>query len=210
MAGAFELDIVNSAGAPVGFGPVITGQFFDTEAKLDSAGAVSFDMPRADPKSDLIAERQIVRCSTMRGGQWTEIGRGVVEDLTEDSQPDQVALLEVGCADPLIGLADRTVGNLTLSSGTGGKDPMAAASLLPAIAAFAPAGWTFSGTPSEDTYLAFSGESVLAALGKLASQLGDHFRLDANLTLTWLPKTTAPVAWPPCHESYPQPNGDRQ
>lgn len=190
---AWEVEILVN-GIVQGFGPVTSAQTWDHESKLDSSGAVSFDMPRADPRSDLVAERQTVRCSTMRGGQWVVIGQGRVEDLTEDMQPDQPPLLEVGCSDDLIALADRTVGNLTLSSGTGGKDPMAAASLLGAIAAFAPAGWTFSGTPSEDTYLAFSGESVLAALGKLASQLGDHFRLDANLTLTWLPKTTPPVA----------------
>jgi hypothetical protein len=191
---AFTVDVFDAAGVPVGFGPILTAQFFDADARLDAAGAVSFDMPRSDPRSDLVAERQTIRCSTLRGGVWTVIGTGIVEDLTEDMQPDQTPRLEVGASDQLISLADRTVGNLTLSSGTGGKDPMAAASLLAAEMAFAPVGWSVTGTPSEAVYLAFAGESVLAALGKLAAQLGDHFRLDSGLTLTWLPKTTAPVA----------------
>lgn len=197
---AFEVDIVDASGVPIlgQFGPIVTAQFWDDEDLLDAAGQVSFDLPRSDPKSDLIADRQIVRCSTLRGGVWVAIGAGIVDTLTEDNQADQPLLLEVGANGHLIDLADRTVGSLTLNSGGSGQNPMAAASLLAAIMAYAPVGWTVTGMPSEDVYLAFSGETVLAALGKLASQLGDHFRYEFDAItgniLHWLPKSTAPVA----------------
>lgn len=191
---AFEIDML-SGGSPLGFGPLTTVQSWTVTDELDQAGDLSFDLPRADPASDLLAERVSVRCATLpRGSPWTTIGAGVIETLTEDMQGSALPVLDVSGHGRLIELADRTVGDLRLTSGASGESPMPAASLLAAIMAYAPAGWTTTGTPSEDVYLAFAGETVLGALGKLAAQLGDHFRAGSGAVVEWLPKTTAPAA----------------
>lgn len=191
---AMELDILTPAGFPLGFGPITSVQFFDWSNDLDKAGTVSATVPWSDPRTDQITPRQQIRCSTLTGGRWQAVGTGIIDSLTEDMQAAQATLLSIQGHDLLIALADRTVGDLRLSTGTTGETPMPAADLLPAIMAFAPAGWSVVGVPSDATYLAFGGESVLAALGKLAGQLGDHFRLDAPQTVRWLPRTSAPVA----------------
>lgn len=203
MSGAYEIDILDSAtGLPVAgsFGPIRTAQTWDDSDDLDGSGAVSCEIPRADLKTDLISTDSVLRCSTLRGTTWTPIGYAIVDQLTEDNQADAPPLLEAGGQNPLIDLATRTVGNLVLTDNahSHNENPMPAADILAAIVAFFPAGWTVIGTPSEDTYLAYSGESCLAALVKLAGQIGDHFRYEYDSItgniVRWLPKSTPAAA----------------
>ncbi len=69
---------------------------------------------------------------------------------------------------------------------------------LAQIMAYAPPGWSLDtvngyGTTAGEAYMAFNGETVLAALGALAKDRGEHFRLGTGRTVLWL-RDDAPLA----------------
>lgn len=193
---------IESASAAVirGDGPITSASRFTRGTNLDKAGDVRLTMPAVDPRTLLLANPDIhryIRARTRRGyAPRVEVGYGVIDNLSVSSES---RVLEASGMDVMSELARTTVDTLFLH-GAGDDDPIAAASVLPAIMAYALPGWTIVGTPSKDLDpYQFGDESVLAALGKVKEILGDHFRLSDTVArqIEWLPTTTdgfVPVA----------------
>jgi hypothetical protein len=190
VSNTFIVDLENKAGVKYGSGPVATANTWQHTKRLDRAGTVSFDMPAIDPRVLEVVARRIVHCYGERDGAPVDMGTGIIETLTIN--PDEEKATVTG-SDLLSELAGPSVHNLALNDGASG--PMAAASVLGAVMASAPSTWSFTGTPSQGVYQEFAGESVLAALSKIAELTGDHFRLGAGRQVVWLPKTT-PATYP--------------
>lgn len=186
----FEIALETSAGARLGPGPVATASRWQHVKRLDKAGTIAFDVPATDPRlaleavTPLLAHKRVARCYGLRAGARVELGAGVVDELAVD--PHERTLTASG-NDLLDELATRTVGFLQLASGS---SPIAIASALASIMALAPAGWsidttTYTGSGAT-VYLEFAGESVLAALIKVAEHTGEHFRLGSGRQVVWL------------------------
>ena len=182
------VDIESSAGAKIGSGPITSATRFSCTKRLDRAGTIGLTMAATDPITADVAARRVLRCRVMRNGVLADLGAGVVESLSTDPSG---RTLDVAGSDLLIELARPSVHFLVLSDGAGG--PMAAASVLGAIMASAPTGWTTTGTPSQAVALEFAGESVGDALLKVAELTGDHFRLGVGRQIVWLPKSMPPT-----------------
>lgn len=183
----FIVDIETPGGLRRGAGPLTTAAAVKVVRQLDRAGAITLTTPATDPATALLRDttRPRLRAWHVVGGVRTEFASGTLASHEIDVGDRGISFTGY---DALIELADRTVGKLLLTDG--GTGPKLAVNVLSAIIAFAPAGWSVTGTPSAPVYLQFANESVLAALGKIAERTGDHFRLGTGRQVVWLPKTT--------------------
>lgn len=191
----FRVSVESSAGVALGGGPLLSATRATVTHSIDRAGSVAFDMPATDPDSASFAAAAgalsvYVRIRAFRNGTWITAGRGIITKKDLDSSGKMLRLSGPSIEHELT----RThVGTLSLTDNPLVPEvPMAAADVLPAIMAYALAGWTTSGTPSGDVYYQFGDETVLAALIKVAEILGDHFRFDVeDRIVEWLPTTAA-------------------
>lgn len=184
----FEIDAETQAGARLGSGPITTASRLAVTSRVDAAGSVAVDLPATDPDTALFPDNvsRYVRGRAF-DASWATVGRGVIKGRTLSSDSKTLKLAGPDIIDELT----RThVGTLQLHDGAG--NPMAKASVLGAILAYAlpGAGWTSTGVPSIDVYYEFGDETVLAALIKVTEVTGDHFRVE-DRTVVWLPTTAA-------------------
>jgi hypothetical protein len=192
----FYANAEDSAGVPQGTGPLDATSAKVTR-RLSKIGAVEVRSPATNPQlvnfRPTSSYKPAVRLfATRADGLVHDIGSGPIQKfVTAAGQNKEVTF---SGPDQLQELVRRDVGALNLSDGAGG--PMAAASLVPAILALAPPGWTVTGTPSRTDYYKHGGETVFEALNKLAQRLGDSYRLSSTVArqIEWLPNTTAPVS----------------
>jgi hypothetical protein len=178
-----------------GSGPISTAVSWDWTWEIDRAGPISFPISASDRQNPYLDTDREVRAYILRDGfNRLDVGAGIVEQVGDEPENLGTVARSIDGSDLLIELANRSVRDLILSDGAGG--PMAAVNIFTAIAAYLPAGWSITGTPSSAVYLKFAGESVLAALSKIVEQTGDHFILAGPTArqVTWLPKTVAPVS----------------
>lgn len=189
----FRVQIETPAGVAIGGGPLTSVTSVSIQTSMDRAGNLSLTMPATDPDTVLFPDdtEPYVRIREFRNGTWITAGRGIIKQKSLNSE---TRMLQLSGPDLLDELTRTHVGTLSLTDNPSvPEDPMAAASILPAIMAYALAGWTSTGTPSADVYYQFGDETVLAALIKIAEILGDHFRLSATVDrqVEWLPTTAA-------------------
>jgi hypothetical protein len=184
----YWIDICDASLAKLGAGPIRTAESVRITKRLDRAGEVSFSMPAVDSRASLIVAKNIARVYTLRGGVVVNIGDMIIDKVQVSAAASDAPMLAVSGDDLLGELANRTVGALELSNGTGG--PTTIANALSSIMALAPAGWTIDTatytTSSSTVYLKFQNETVLAALSKLAQTLGEHFRRGTGREVVWL------------------------
>jgi hypothetical protein len=165
--------------AKLGRGPITSASEWSYTSRLDRAGSFTFTMPASDPKAATIERKRVVRAYADLGeegaAQRVVVGSGIVDQIVRFPQPDGSVLLTVSGDDLLRELTYRSVLNLKLYLG---GNPVSHATALDAVAAYAPAGWTFTpdGSPPNDSvYGYFNGESVLAATIKIAEKSQSHF-----------------------------------
>lgn len=106
------IDVEDQNGIRYGDGPITTAVAWQSTARLDQAGTFSFQMPAADPRAALLANRRYVRCWSY-DSELVEEGRGIIERIRV-VPGDGPTMLEVSGDDILRELAVRTVGRLGL------------------------------------------------------------------------------------------------
>lgn len=185
MAIRYRIDIENSSGTVQGSGPITSASFWESTAEMDRAGSFSFAMPAADGKASLIQERYVARCYALLNSTWTEIGAGVIDDISLDVGADGEAVLAVSGMGIARELSQRSVRNLELASAGTFITHSAA---ITAIDAYSPAGWTITpagSPPNDNVYGRFAGESVLNALLRAAEKTRTHFYYAGDRTLVF-------------------------
>lgn len=181
----FWIDIEDSSGNRLGSGPIITATAWQSDPALSQAGTFSFSMPASDPQAALIQSRRVVRCYMPSEDGPVEIGAGIIESIGTSADAAGNLMLQVAGDDLLRELARRQVGDLTIDDGSGG-----ATSTGPTLVmAYAPTGWTLSGSSAVSILHQFEGESVLNALIRIAEMTGESFRLGTGRQIVWLTST---------------------
>ncbi len=181
----FYIDLEDSSGNRLGSGPITSASGWRYTARMDRAGEFRFAMPATDPQAALVVKKRVVRAWALTGGVWTEVGAGVIDQIVRRPQADGSALLDVSGADLLRELHGRSVRDLKLYLG---GNPVSHATALAAVAGYAPAGWTFTpdaNPPVADLYGRFNGESVLAAIIKIAEKSRNHFYRGAGRSVVF-------------------------
>lgn len=171
----FYIDIENSAGQRQGSGPITSASQWRYTARMDKAGNFDFVMPASDPKAILVQKKRIARAYARINGAWTEVGAGIIDRIEKQPQADGSVVLRVSGDDLVRELTYRSVLNLKLyNDGLAVSHSVA----LAATGAYAPSGWTFapdSSPPNDSVYGYFNGETVLAAMVKIADKSQNHF-----------------------------------
>lgn len=182
----FFADVYNAAGTTkLGQGPLTAIKTWSNVPRMDKAGEFSFTVLASDPGVSVLAKKCIVKCYALEASGPTYIGAGIVDRIETFIEDDGSISYIVSGGDLLRELNYRTVKFLLLASG---GLPITHAAALTAIAAFAPAGWTFIADPTPPTatiYYEFAGDSVLAALTQLAEHTGTHFYLSDDREVTF-------------------------
>lgn len=158
--------------------------------EMDKSGTFSFSCVATSKNLSLIKRLRKARCYAFLGGQYVEIGSGIITDI-QTGFSNGNATLEVSGNDMLYELTYRTVKNLELTDTLFGIGHAAA---LSAISAYAPSGWTFtpSGAPGSDfVYHKYTGDTVLAALNYLVEATQTHFVVTGFRSLEYKSSPTA-------------------
>lgn len=187
----FWIDIENISGSKLGPGPVTSATFWENVERVDRAGAFAFSMPASDPRAANITARCIVRCYARVQDNVVEIGAGIVEDIQMTTNAQGESMLTFQGGNLLQELSNRSVGFLELTDGAGGGAPDALAQIG---AVMEQMGWSFDAANGDtatesNVYAKFAGESVLAALVKIAEAKGEHFRLGRGRKVVWMQKS---------------------
>lgn len=183
----YYADIENSSGTRQGSGPITTMLYWIQDNGMDQAGTVRTAIPMADPQSAFLLNENVLRCfANIPDVGKTEIGTLVIDDITLQVTPSGTVALIKGL-DETRYLIDRTVGFLSLG-GSGSPPTVSHATSVSAIAAYAPAGWTFTAdavVPFDAIIYRFIGESVLQAIIQLAAFCKTHWYKSAAKTITF-------------------------
>lgn len=175
----FYIDVEDSSGNKLGAGPITTAFNWQHTRKMDRAGEFSFSMPAGDEMTQYLQARRVVRCWGIVGGQRTELGAGIIDEITVDvDTTSNPPVLVVSGGDLLRELSTRSVGFLELDNYTFDN-------AILKIMSYAPSGWTpFYDSTSGlgNIYVKFAGESVLAALIAVCKLAGAHFYLPSGRT----------------------------
>lgn len=186
MTTAFFVDVYNAAGSTkLGQGPLTAVKSWANMSRMDKAGEFSFSVLASDPGVSVLAKKCIVKCYALESSGPVYVGSGIVDRIETVIEEDGSISYAVNGDDLCRELNYRTVKFLILASG---GLAITHAAALTAIAAFAPAGWTFTADPTPPTdsiYYEFAGESVLAALTQLAEHTGTHFYLSGDRAITF-------------------------
>lgn len=174
----------SAAGAEyvAGSAPLANILNWKSTAEMDRAGQFSFAVVMDASNRALLQRLRKVRCYMFMNDQYIEIGSGIIDSINMEIE-DGVKVLRVSGNDMLKELTYLSVGDLELTDTLFG---ISHADALASIAAYAPAGWTFtpSGTPNNDfAYHKYTGDTVLAALVYLVEATQTHFCLTGFRTL---------------------------
>lgn len=186
------IDITNASGVRYGPGPITSASEWEYTARMDVAGDWRFTMPATDPMAEHVQKKRYVYAyARAANGGWMEVGAGIIDTIERVPQADGITLLTVSGMDLLRELSYRSVKDLKLSMS---NTAITHASALSQIAAYAPAGWTFTpdaSPPNNVVYGRYNGESVLAAVVKLAEKSQTHFYRSTGRTLVCASDFTA-------------------
>lgn len=183
----FLIDVSDGNLNRLGDGPIASATRWRSTTRMDRAGDFVCTILASDPKAALIARKRILTCYAIINGVRTALGGGIIDTIDTRPGANGDVLLEIAGADLARELVYRSVGLLEISDGDGEGATHAAA--VAAVAAFAPAGWTFipAASPTHNAiYARFAGESVLAACGRVAAASGCHFYLSGEREVTFV------------------------
>jgi hypothetical protein len=177
----FYIQIEDSSGNPYGDGPISEASYWEYTARLDQAGAFSFALPATVAKAAIVQNERIARAYVILGGLWVNVGAGPITEVTRTKGADGRVLLTAKGDDLLRELTYPSVHNLTLDDIPVMSFPGAMSTLF----GYFPAGWNYT-IPTTSTinavYARFNGESLLAAIIKVAQSQEMHFYRDTTGT----------------------------
>jgi hypothetical protein len=178
------IDVLTLAGVLVGEGPITTATGWTSKRSKSRGGTFSFSVPLADSRAAaLVQPMREVRCYDVVNGEITLIGNGIIGNV-RDTIDNGRRMRDVSGDDMSRDLMNVIVGNLEIGTSsvpvnTGVQD----------IEAFFPGTWSLSpATPTtgKDINHKYAGETVLAALGRLAELVGEDFYIDTlTKTVHW-------------------------
>jgi len=177
----FWIDIETGSGARVGAGPLTTATFFSNTARLSRAGRIGFDAPALDARASLATAKRVARCWAGELGRAPlDVGAGIV-DKRALAGSGKALTWRIDGDDLMRELTYTHVGPLAISGTTGPADVMA----------YAPAGWSLDlvsgyGATIKTIEHEYEGETVLAALVRLAELAGEQFRLGVGREIVWM------------------------
>ncbi len=112
----FWIDVEDSSGNKLGSGPIKSARNWRQTARLDRAGAFSFEMAVNDPQRALVTVKRIVRCWGILDGVLTTFGAGVVDKVTVSVGASGEPVLRVEGDDLARELTYRSVGFLEMGN----------------------------------------------------------------------------------------------
>ena len=180
-----SIDIEESDGTKLGSGPIVSASQWRFTARMDKAGNFSFTTPANDPKAQVVAKKRIARATALLNGRRVEVGAGIIDHIEREPQSDGTVQLVVSGDDLLRELSYRSVLRLKLQSGGSAISQAAALALTES---YAPSGWNFIADEAPGNnlvYGSFNGETVLAALIKIAEKSESHFVRAADRLLVF-------------------------
>lgn len=173
----------------VKYGEVHSSPRWSSTNGLDAAGTFQFELPAADPICAQLTAKRIVTCYTLVSGLQTEVGSGIIDNITLalDGDGNPTGMVSVTGSSRLRELVYRHVGPLLVSNGGGGSTLNGPQQII----ALAPAGWTLdvvsgANVTTKAVYHQYQDESVLTSFVKLAGITGEHFRAGAGQKIVWL------------------------
>lgn len=182
----FYIDIEDAAGVKLGTGPIRSASQWKVKRNLDGGGSWSFMAPLADVKLANATPRRYAHIYAYVSGSYQWVGGGPIDSIVSRIDADGSVQATVAGSDMLRELAWRSVGSLQLSDGSG--NPISHAAAVAAVMALAPSGWASTADPAPGwdlIYGQFGGETVLAAIAKIAERSRNHYYLSGRRALTF-------------------------
>ena len=181
----FYIDVEDGGGNKLGAGPITTATGVRYTSRMDRAGEFEFSMPASDAKSNLLAEKRYIVINQVIGGSVERVFYGVIDEISINTTASP-AMITVRGYDIIIELAQWSVGFYEAND----QFRYVVEDIL---YTYAP-NWFSVSSITDDVYVKFAGESVLAAIIKLCEIVGVHFWLsDFTLSreLTFINSPTA-------------------
>ena len=166
---------------------------WDSTARMDRAGSISFEMSAADATAALLAPLTVARCFALVGGVWTEVGSGIVQKIDTDIGESGEAILTVSGGDMLVELGDRHMARFYLGGGTTITEPMTPVTHAAVVAQIqatytSPSPWTMTADPApfvNSLVGRWNYETVLQALISLGVKCWSHFAVTGFRSLAF-------------------------
>ena len=184
----YFIDIETTAGEKKGAGPLLPTKWSFT-SRLSRAGSFSFTYPALDARKKEVLTHRIAHCQSVdRTRGVNDFGSGVIEKNVLSIPTKNSLTITTTGGDLLRELQFRTVSRLVIDDGNEGEVHTGITDIME----FAPSGWSIDTVIGYDTTLKavahnFDGETVLAALVKLAELTGENFYNDGR-KLVWIRK----------------------
>lgn len=159
----------------------------EIEDELDGIGTFSATCERGGPGAVNLDFALTVRRTgdvfayLRQGVAASSLGGGVMDELAKHGPDGAITVKGMGYG---IELTTRLIMYLPLWTSFG-TAPMPANLILGAILAYAPSGWSATGTPSAAVHYDLRTMTVFEALQKVAELTGDHFRINGRV-IVWL------------------------
>jgi len=181
----FYIDVTDSSGSKYGSGPIVSAHGWQSTVRLDRIGDFSFSMPAADPKAAAIENRRYVTCYAILPTGPAVVGAGIIDRVERRPDAEGNVDLVVSGSDLVKELTWRTVGAWLLCDG---DLPKTHADSVLTLSYLLPAGWTVVANPSppnDDLFYLWAGETMFAALAKVAELSRCHVYPSAAREMTF-------------------------
>lgn len=155
-------------------GPLTSVRYWRYTARMDGAGSIAFEVSATDEQAQYLQNRSEVHAFALLGGEWTEVGAGIVDKITRVTNQDGSVSLQCSGLDLVGEFNTRGVRDLEIGEPSG----TTLADALSILNAFAPSDWSLNANsipPTDFVYTKFDGESMLGALIYIAQKTGTHF-----------------------------------
>jgi len=174
------IDVEDAAGNRLGEGPITNVLAWESKAMLSQAGSFACDVPLTAANQALAQHYRRVICRDVIGGATVTVGAGIIHKLSTSA----AGVLHIEGPDLLYELTHCHVGALAIDDGAGA----ATVDGPELVMDYAPEGWSLGGhtTTLKAILHRFEGETVLAALVKIADLTGERFRLGVGRTVVWM------------------------
>lgn len=167
------IDILDASGSIIGQ-PITTIQNLDTTERLDQVGDMSFTIPATEPAAKWLQPGIMFDAYVKKGEQAEAMGRFIYDTQATIIDINAPPVIQVQCLDILHELAWANVTYNREYNGVG------LANIVNSLVGLR-SGWTADIDSGLGTHTTpFSGEQALEALGMVADQTGNHFRLKAG------------------------------